>query len=282
MPAAKSEKGSEDEDRRLTLVETDELTRLLVGLGLTQNESRVYLAVLGASEVTAAEAAARAGVPRPKVYEALGSLESRGFCRSLGGRVQRYAAVDPDTALRSWLRHRDHERAALAERDQAHVETLTRLLPRPAPPPTVDVPDFIEAVSGRLPTTEVLEAVVSRAQTRLVEMMQPPYLQPRSRWNVEEVKAVERGVDVRVIYTADALDDPRRYVGLKEAGASVRVTDKLPMKLLIRDDEEALISLRDTSTGAQSVTTARVRHPDLITPLETVFEKEWRRARPMP
>jgi len=280
MPAVKRKRGSASESQGQMLVETDELTRLLVALGLTQNESRVYLAVLGTSELTAAEAAARAGVPRPKVYEALGSLESRGFCRRVGGRVQRYAAVDPDTALRAWLRHRDHERAGVAERDQAHVETLTRLLPR-SDTPSVEIPDFIEAVSGRLPTTETLEAVVSRAQNRLLEMMQPPFLQPRARWNVAEVEAVKRGVDVRVIYTPDALEDERRYSALMEAGARLRVTDRLPMKLLIRDDEEALISLRDTSTGAQSVTTARVRHPDLITPLKTVFDKEWRKARPM-
>jgi sugar-specific transcriptional regulator TrmB len=267
--------------RSQVLVDTDELLGLLVALGLTQNESRVYLVLLSSSGLTAAEAAARAGVPRPKVYEALGALEGRGFCRSVGERTRRFTAVEPDTALRNWLRHRDHERAAMAERDQTHVETLTRLLPRPAVEPVVGVPDFIEGISGRLPTTEALENVMSSARSTLFEMLQPPFLQPRPRWNVMEAEAVARGVDVRVIYTPEAIADPARYRALAEAGGKVRITDTLPMKLLIRDGEEALISLRDAHSRAQSVTSARIRHPDLVAPLLTLFMRVWREAGPI-
>jgi hypothetical protein len=54
------------------------------------------------------------------------------------------------------------------------------------------------------------------------------------------------------------------------------------MKLMVRDAEEALISLRDAGTGAQSVTTVAVRHPDLVAPLTTLFEEQWRKARALP
>jgi hypothetical protein len=57
---------------------------------------------------------------------------------------------------------------------------------------------------------------------------------------------------------------------------------QLPMKLMVRDHEEALISLRDAGTGAQSVTTVAVRHPDLVAPLITLFEQQWRKARALP
>ena len=78
-----------------------EATRLLTELGLTVNEARVYLALLRRFDSpTAAEAAVAAGVPRPKVYEALQSLEGRGFSKSIGGRVRRFTPVEPETALR--------------------------------------------------------------------------------------------------------------------------------------------------------------------------------------
>src|SRR5205807_3364011 len=55
-----------------------EATRLLTELGLAVNEARVYLALLRFFDSpTAAEAASAAGVPRPKVYEALQALEGR-------------------------------------------------------------------------------------------------------------------------------------------------------------------------------------------------------------
>ncbi len=260
----------------------EKLILALTALGLTQNESRAYLAILSTNDATASEAAANAGVPRPKIYEALANLESRGFCRSVGGQVRRYAAVDPESALRNWIRHREEERKILADRDAAHVELLVRLLPRPEQFPAVEIPDFMEAVSGRLPTTAVLEEVIASSRESLHEMLQPPFLQPRARWNTQEIEAIGRGVDVRVIYTPDGIEDAQRYLPLLEAGGQVRVIDRLPMKLLIKDDDEALISLRDANTGAQSVTTARVRHADLVAPMEALFKRVWRKAKPIP
>jgi hypothetical protein len=51
------------------------------------------------------------------------------------------------------------------------------------------------------------------------------------------------------------------------------------MKLLVRDDVEALISLRDSNTGEQSILSATVRHPDLAGPLALLFEQHWEKAK---
>jgi sugar-specific transcriptional regulator TrmB len=259
-----------------------EATRLLTELGLTVNEARVYLALLRFESRTAAEAAAAARVPRPKVYEALHALEGRGFSKSIGGRVRRFIPVEPESALRGWLSHREHERAEMSERDQIRVEALGRLLPAPASEAGTQVADFIEAISGRVPTTGALDDLVSRATQTLEIMLQPPFVQPRPRWNVLEVEALERGVQVRAIYTPQALEDPRRFEDIARHGGQVRTLAGLPMKLMVRDHEEALISLRDAGTGAQSVTTVAVRHPDLVAPLTTLFEQQWRKARALP
>jgi sugar-specific transcriptional regulator TrmB len=260
-----------------------EATRLLTELGLTVNEARVYLALLRFPDrPTAAEAASAAGVPRPKVYEALQALEGRGFSKSIGGRVRRFVPVEPETALRGWLSHREHERAEMSERDQIRAQTLGRLLPAPASAARTPVAEFIEAISGQVPTTEALDDVVSRAMRTLDIMLQPPFVQPRPRWNVMEVEALERGVELRAIYTPAALEDARRFEDIVLHGGQVRVLAQLPMKLMVRDAEEALISLRDAGTGAQSVTTVAVRHPDLVAPLTTLFEEQWRKARALP
>ena len=259
-----------------------EATRLLTELGLTVNEARVYLALLRSESPTAAEAATAAGVPRPKVYEALHGLEGRGFSKSIGGRVRRFVPVEPESALRGWLSHREHERAEMSERDQIRVEALGRLLPAPAPEAGRQVADFIEAISGQVPTSEALDDLVSRATQTLDIMLQPPFVQPRPRWNVMEVEALERGVQVRAIYTREALEDARRFEDILRHGGQARTLAQLPMKLMVRDHEEALISLRDAGTGAQSVTTVAVRHPDLVAPLITLFEQQWTKARGLP
>ena len=92
----------------------------------------------------------------------------------------------------------------------------------------------------------------------------------------------QRGVQVRAIYTPERARGRAPVRGHPRHGGQARMLAQLPMKLMVRDHEEALISLRDAGTGAQSVTTVAVRHPDLVAPLGTLFEQHWRKARALP
>jgi sugar-specific transcriptional regulator TrmB len=251
----------------------------LVALGLTATEARVYLARVAAAPAAASATASAAGVARPKVYEALRSLEERGFCTRGGTEVVSYAAVDPAIALPAWAAQRDAERRMVAERDADLVARLVKTLPRPVEQPAEPLSSYMEAVFGRARTGHVIETVVGRTERTLCMIQQPPFVQARARWNVAEVEAARRGVKVRIIYTAEAMRDPHRYVPVLEAGAEVRVSSDVPMKLLVRDELEAFISLRDPLTGEQGVTSALIRHPDLVRPLQLLFNREWRRAR---
>jgi len=84
-----------------------------------------------------------------------------------------------------------------------------------------------------------------------------------------------RTCEVRTIHTPAALEDEERWRPLVLAGAEVRVLDSIPMKLLVRDGEEAMVSLRNPLTGRQSPISIIMRHPDLIAPLKAMFEQAW-------
>lgn len=256
---------------------TDEVLGDLVELGLTPNESRAYVALLRLGTATAAEIAGAARIPRQKVYEALHALEQRGFLRMAAAGVTAHTPVAPQEALPAWVRQREHERRIGAERDELLAERLLRALPRPKhPQPNLDE---MQAVVGRARTSEVLEQLVERATKTLHMMQQPPFLQARSRWNLAEAAAARRGVQVRVLYSDAAADDTERWRPLVAAGGEARATTEVPMKLLVRDGVEAMISLRDPATGEQGLASAVIRHPDLVGPLQLLFDREWRRAR---
>ncbi len=253
--------------------------RSLVELGLTQNEAKAYRALLGSSPATAAEVARLAGIPRQKVYEALGTLERRGFCTVSSERVASYLPVQADVALSAWLRRREHERRLVAEHEEQLADELIRTLPRVRAHTREPSIDYLEALFGRARTSEALERVIDKTERTLDMIQQPPFLQPRSRWNVAEVAAARKGARVRVLYTPEAIRDRKRYVDLEQAGGKVRVRDAVPMKLLVRDGVEAMISLRDPATGEQGLTSAVIRHPDLVGPLQLLFNREWREGR---
>lgn len=257
--------------------------RGLTEVGLTVNEARAYLALLDQPLMTAAQVASRAGMPRPKVYEALRLLEEHGFCKAVaqdGATVFRPLA--PTQALPHWVRQRERERHILGERESALAEELAQMLPHPdvAAQDGTELPLYLESVVGRSQTADALESIIDRAKSTLLHMTQPPWLQPRSQWNKSELHALDRGVKIRTLYPRVVQSDVDRWRALADRGVEVRFGDEIPMKLVIRDEEEAMVSLRDPVTGEQSLSNVVISHRDLVAPLAILFEGAWAKAQP--
>jgi sugar-specific transcriptional regulator TrmB len=171
----------------------------------------------------------------------------------------------------------------LGEREGALVEELAQMLPSPevATHEGRELPTYLEAVVGRIQTADALESIIDRAQSTLLHMTQPPWLQPRSQWNEAELRALDRGVRIRTLYPRIVRDDVDRWRTLVDRGVEVRFGEEIPMKLVIRDEEEAMVSLRDPATGEQSLSNVRISHRDLVAPLGILFEQAWAQAQPV-
>ncbi|HJU47216.1 MAG TPA: helix-turn-helix domain-containing protein [Gaiellaceae bacterium] len=254
-------------------------------LGLTPNQSRAYVALLRHESATATEVALAASVPRPKIYDVLQSLERAGLCASGGGRVSSWTAVPPDIALPDLVRRREHERRLQADRDQELAAVLADSLPKPvraAPEPEAPL---IEALIGRPRIAEAFERLVTTTERTLDIVQAMPIVQHPERWNVLEAAAIERGVEVRVLFTPEAAKSPERWRSLLVAGGEGRLSNNLALKLAIRDGEEALVALRDPSYRSHDddgITSIRIVQPDLVAPLQTLFRREWRRGSQLP
>ena len=72
----------------------------LVKLGLSEYEARVYSALVGLGKATAREIHEASGVPRSRVYDVLQKLAEKGFVDIEDGDVRRFAAVQPERAIR--------------------------------------------------------------------------------------------------------------------------------------------------------------------------------------
>src|SRR5215831_6961253 len=87
----------------------------LQAMGLNAYEARSYLVLVGHPRFKALELAARAHVPRQKIYEVLDSLVEKGFAQVIQEKTKLFSAVPPDQALPSYLARRkealDHELA---------------------------------------------------------------------------------------------------------------------------------------------------------------------------
>jgi sugar-specific transcriptional regulator TrmB len=78
---------------------SQEARRILRELGLTDYETRAYLALLEYGVSTASQISENAGVPYSKVYETLASLERKGWIETEQGRPGRHYPKAPSEAL---------------------------------------------------------------------------------------------------------------------------------------------------------------------------------------
>ena len=259
-------------------VSSPSLVDSLVGIGLTMNRARVYVSMLELRAATALQLAERSGVPRTRIYDALEWLERGGFCSIRGGRVALYVPTSPEVALTEWRRLREQERRAAAESEERLSSELIAKLPRPDVGEPLASVSFMEAVSGKARVVQAFEQMLEGAQQRLDIVQAPPMFQPRVRWNTLESEAVRRGVRVRLLCTPDTADDAERYARLVEAGGEARVSSGLVLKLVIRDGVEAMVGVPEHGGRDNDFTVVRIAHPDLVSPLQLLFQKEWRRG----
>src|SRR3982751_1188340 len=95
-----------DMSEELGEVDFQRFWRRLQQLGLNAYESRSYLVLLGHPKFKALELAARAHVPRQKIYEVLDSLVEKGFAQVVQEKTKLFSAVDPALSIPGFLARR--------------------------------------------------------------------------------------------------------------------------------------------------------------------------------
>ncbi|OGS51624.1 MAG: hypothetical protein A3K75_05280 [Euryarchaeota archaeon RBG_13_61_15] len=99
-------------------------------LGLNEYESRAYAALVGLGEGTARQIHEASGVPRPRVYDIIESLASKGFVEVGRGTPLCYRAVEPLTVI-SKLRKdfEDASKDVMGNLDRLRVEAVRKVSP---------------------------------------------------------------------------------------------------------------------------------------------------------
>src|SRR5213082_2176275 len=92
--------------RELPDIDFQRFWRRLQQLGLNAYEARSYLVLVGHPRFKALKLAARAHVPRQKIYEVLDSLVEKGFAQVIQEKTKLFSAVDPSLAIPGFLARR--------------------------------------------------------------------------------------------------------------------------------------------------------------------------------
>jgi sugar-specific transcriptional regulator TrmB len=252
----------------------------LQALGLNAYEARSYLVLVGHPRFKALELAARAHVPRQKIYEVLDSLVEKGFARVIQDRTKLFSAVPPDQALPAYLARRAHAlEAELAEQDKAASSLLDDLMAAFAEGQGGGTLDFLRIVNDPSQTAVQFRSMLAAARSEYLEFSRPPYaVDPLDAQQV--LQACSRGVQCRLIVERGTLDaaHQRFLADYESAGVQIRQIEKVPMKMAVMDGRCGLLALVDPVATRPAWTAVVFEHEGMAEAMQSLFEDYWRRA----
>lgn len=255
--------------------------RRLQQIGLNAYEARSYLVLVGHPRFKALELAARAHVPRQKIYEVLDSLVEKGFAEVVQEKTKLFSAVEPGLAIPAFLaRKRRSIEQELAEQGRsatALVEDLSSAYSEAQG--ERGTLEYLRIVSEPSQTAAHYRRMLSEVQTEYVEFSRPPYaVDPLEEQLVKRARA--RGVSCRLLLQAGTLDEEHRLQLADYAtdGVEVRFATSLPMKLALFDCRVGMIALLDPVITRPTWTSVVFDHVGLAEAMKGLFEERWKRA----
>lgn len=240
--------------------------------GFSEEEQAIYLTVLDAGHADPDEIAAHLDMSPAAVRTHVSELQRRGFVVPHAGDPTRLAAVDPRSFLTA---------AADALVDEARVirGTISKLVERFDRARAQG--DAGAATSSRVTEDPAVVAAwyaqLQHAAVREVRVFdRPPYISvPMPDL---ETTSLTKGVAHRAIYTLESFSHAGAWEALEAAQAAgeiSRVVSSLPLKMVIADDDAAVVCLSvDPGAGTALFTSSG----PLIAALGELFETYWDRG----
>jgi sugar-specific transcriptional regulator TrmB len=241
--------------------------------------------------MTAAEIAEKANIPRTSVYDILKSFAEKGFCNEIQTSTKlRYEMIDPDVIQgkigEDLTLHYNKKISEL----KTSFQTLKELYKANEPDENkVDV----ELIKGynRFRVTKFIELLKNSEK----EMLLMNKIEGHVSRELDEVvlNFFKKGGKIRSIYEASTnfkFEKFDKWVnvtredlieiceGFEKQGEKIRLAKKVPQNLAIFDGEIVFISLSDTTMPKNNRTDVIIRNKNFVTYMMELFELYWSKA----
>ncbi|WP_405020800.1 hypothetical protein OHV05_31935 [Kitasatospora sp. NBC_00070] len=240
---------------------------------------RVYRALVGHPRSAADALTDRTGLSGAAVRVALDRLAAEGSIVTADQTGRTWEALPPAQVVDAVL-HRDALRHADLRCAGAELERLYHFARTEEG--CYGALEVVEDTARLLAAVRQLQQA-ARHRVRVIDM--PPYVGSAEHYLRQEVLQRERmaaGVGYRTVYYEAAFADPvvgPNMARMIEAGEQARTLAELPMKLVIGDDDLAIVTL--DADHRPGVVALLIRPSGLLRALSNVFEILWKLAVPV-
>lgn len=243
----------------------------LQGMGLTEYEAKVYLALVKFGQLSAKDVSERSGVPSNRVYETALALQRYGFVDIVPGKPKRFKAFAPDVAIREWLAKKREEVELLGEQSKSLVKVLREMESKKGPLKT----GVWIASGGRKAIAEKRNELISLAKKErkaVISTTRPP-----ETMRLKVILSEKKNIDTKLIFAPHpGIEESVKFS--KKTGAKVKFYP-LPMHMKFAVIDGKLAYIESTDGPEENWFLIWTDSVPIVQMLDGYFEMLWRAAK---
>jgi len=251
-------------------------------IGLTEREAKVYITLLSGRMFTVLELQEAVNIPRTKIYEVLNKLVNRNICiEKKLGRNKLYEAVEPKLALERVLESYKKDLERKEELIKQVSEVFTPIFQNSKS--IVNPLEFIDVMKEKGQIHKRYTACVHSTRREMLTFNKGPYACDTSdrlgEQEDEEYKLLKRGGLCKDIYELKELKEVDWLLNsVKKSlklGQQARVVERLPIKMLVFDQEKVMFALEQPVLIPNELTMIYIEHKQLAEACSMLFYHLW-------
>jgi len=263
-------------------MDTSKYLRSFIEIGLTEREAKVYMTLLSGKMFTVLELQEAVNIPRTKIYEVLNKLVNRNICiEKKLGRNKLYEAVDPKVALKRVV---DSYKKDLERKEELVTEVSEVFTPIFQNSKSIVNPlEFIDIMKEKVQIHKRYTACLRSTKREMLTFNKGPYACDTSdrleEQEDEEFKLLKRGGACKDIYELSELKEVDWLLSsVKKSlrfGQQARVVKKLPIKMLLFDQDKVMFALEQPVPDSNELTMIYIEHKQLAEACSILFYHLW-------
>lgn len=257
---------------------TAQLETYLHEIGLSEYETRAYLALLRRGIMTASTATESTDIPQSRIYNVFDSLKHKGFVKIQEGRPKKFGPVDPEVAVEQFYDYRrdefEDELSKTQSVGQALVEEFESL-PMQAGQSTEEVTDIFWSFEGKDRLIDHFGELCANAESEILMITAAYSFERIVRYHKELLaERAADGVNICLLVSGSEHVDPQVWEAAKE-WASLCSADCIAGRIYLIDQRKVVMAFRDDMESRYVGVV--INNRNLHETLANVFAQMWDR-----
>ncbi len=237
-------------------------------LGLTDYETKAYLALISSGSVGGNKLSEVSKVPQGKIYLILSKLIEKGLVSQVNSKPKIFKAIDPEISLKALINEQKNNLDEIAQSVSAGIKEIKKLELNKQ-----ETDEKITILRGKKNTFPIAHYLYENAKKSLDVMLTFELLTATSERLLLEAK--EKGIKIRILATKK--DNLQLIKNMKKQGFNIKYYPVDELRILIKDNEEC-IEMIVNPHNLMDRTNIYIQSKELTNALKIYFDSVWKKA----